>query len=163
VFEPAGFGTWEASGALVTGFIAKEVVVTSMAQAYLGDEEAVTEVSPPSLGEDLREIGSSLVEAADGAVRSTLSIIPGVDLARGEDVDPQETALSNALGANFTPLAALAFVMFVLIYTPCVATLAAIKSEFGWRWAAFSGLYQLGLAWLLAVLVFQVGTFLGYT
>ncbi len=47
--------------------------------------------------------------------------------------------------------------MFVLIYTPCVATLAAIKSEFGWRWAAFSGLYQFGLAWLLAVVVFQVG------
>ena len=163
VFEPAGFGTWEASGALVTGFIAKEVVVTSMAQAYLGDEEAATEVSPPSLGEDLREIGTSLVAAADGAVRATLSIVPGVDLTRGDEADPQETALSNALSANFTPAAALAFVMFVLIYTPCVATLAAIRSEFGWRWAAFSGLYQLGLAWLLAVLVFQVGTFLGLT
>jgi ferrous iron transport protein B len=162
VFEPAGFGTWEASGALVTGFIAKEVVVTSMAQAYLGDEEAVTEVSPPSLGEDLREIGTSLVAAADGAVRATLSIVPGVDLTRGDEADPQETALSSVLSANFTPAAALAFVMFVLIYTPCVATLAAIKSEFGWRWAAFSGLYQLGLAWLLAVLVFQVGTFLGF-
>jgi ferrous iron transport protein B len=77
-------------------------------------------------------------------------------------VEGQETALSNALAANFTPLAAIAFVIFVLIYTPCVATLAAIKSEFGWRWAAFSGAYQLGLAWLLAVVIFQVGTLLGY-
>ena len=162
VFEPAGFGTWEASGALVTGFIAKEVVVTSMAQAYLGDDEPVSEAPPPSLGEDVREIGTSLVAAADGAVRATLSIVPGVDLTRRDEADPQETALSSALGANFTPAAALAFVMFVLIYTPCVATLAAIRSEFGWRWAAFSGLYQLGLAWLLAVLVFQVGTFLGF-
>ncbi len=162
VFEPAGFGTWEASGALVTGFIAKEVVVTSMAQAYLGDDEPVHEAPPPSLGEDVREIGASLVAAADGAVRATLSIVPGVDLTRRDEADPQETALSSALSANFTPAAALAFVMFVLIYTPCVATLAAIRSEFGWRWAAFSGLYQLGLAWLLAVLVFQVGTFLGF-
>ena len=72
------------------------------------------------------------------------------------------SALSSALAANLTPLAGLAFVMFVLIYTPCVATLSAIKHEFGWRWAAFSGLYQFGLAWLLAVVVFQVGTFLGY-
>ena len=44
----------------------------------------------------------------------------------------------------------------------CVATIGALRSEFGWRWAAFSGVYQLGLAWLLAVVVFQVGTFLGY-
>ena len=162
VFEPAGFGTWEASGALVTGFIAKEVVVATMAQAYVGDEESSAEAVVPTVGEDIREIGSSLVAAADGAVRSTLSIIPRVDLLPETEEEPANTALSSALATHFTPLAGLAFVMFVLIYTPCVATLAAIRSEFGWRWAAFSGIYQFGLAWLLAVLVFQVGTYLGY-
>jgi len=162
IFEPAGFGTWEASGALVTGFIAKEVVVATMAQTYLGGEESEAAGPAPTVGEDIREIGASFVAAADGAVRSTLSIIPGVDLVPAEAEDVQDTALSNALATSFTPLSAFAFVMFVLIYTPCVATLSAIKSEFGWRWAAFSGLYQFGLAWLLAVLVFQVGTFLGF-
>jgi len=162
VFAPAGFGTWEASGALVTGFIAKEVVVATMAQTYVGEEEAVAEGPAPTVGEDLREIGTSFVGAADGALRSTLSIIPGVNLMPADEEEVQDTALSNALASNFTPLAGLAFVMFVLIYTPCVATLSAIKSELGWRWAAFSGLYQFGLAWLLAVLVFQLGTFLGY-
>lgn len=162
VFEPAGFGTWQASGALVTGFIAKEVVVATMAQAYVGEEEVAAEGPVPTVGEDIREIGSSLVGAADGAVRSTLSIVPGVDLLPETEEEPADTALSSALATHFTPLAGLAFVMFVLIYTPCVATLAAIRSEFGWRWTALSGLYQLGLAWLLAVLVFQVGTFLGY-
>lgn len=162
-FAPAGFGTWEASGALVTGFIAKEVVVATMAQSYVGEEADADEPAVvPSVAEDLREIGSSLVAATDAALRSTLSIIPGVDLMPAEEVEGQETALSNALAANFTPLAAIAFVIFVLIYTPCVATLAAIRSEFGWRWVAFSGAYQLGLAWLLAVIVFQAGTFLGY-
>jgi len=161
-FEPAGFGTWEASGALVTGFIAKEVVVATMAQTYVGQDEAPADGPVPTLGEDIREIGTSFVAAADGAVRSTLSIIPGVNLTPPADEEAQDTALSSALAANFTPLAGLAFVMFVLIYTPCVATLSAIKHEFGWRWAAFSGLYQFGLAWLLAVVVFQVGTFLGY-
>jgi ferrous iron transport protein B len=161
-FAPAGFGTWEASGALVTGFIAKEVVVASMAQTYVGADEASPEGPVPTVGEDIREIGTSLVSAADGAVRATLSIIPGVNLMPAEESEPQDTALSDALASNFTPMAALAFVMFVLIYTPCVATLSAIKNELGWRWAAFSGLYQFGLAWLLAVVVFQVGTFLGY-
>jgi ferrous iron transport protein B len=176
VFEPAGFGTWEASGALVTGFIAKEVVVTTMAQAYVGEGDDATASSggtaassggtvaaTPSVTDDLLEIGTGLVAATDAAVRSTLSIIPGVDLMPAADAEePRDTALSDALAANFTPLAAIAFVLFVLIYTPCIATLAAIKSEFGWRWAAFSGAYQLGLAWLLAVVVFQAGTFLGF-
>ena len=169
-FEPAGFGEWQAAGALVTGFIAKEVVVTSMAQAYVGEpaEGATgsasgsdTATAFPSVAEDLQEIGAGLLAATGSAVRSTLSIIPGVDLVPEGQREPQDTALSAALATAFTPLAAIAFVVFVLIYTPCVATLSAIKSEFGWRWAAFSGAYQLGLAWLLAVLVFQVGTALG--
>ena len=162
IFEPAGFGTWQASGALVTGFIAKEVVVATMAQTYVGEDQAVPARPVPTVGEDIRDIGSSFVAAADGAVRSTLSIIPGVNLMPAEETDPQDTALSKALATSFTPLAGLAFVMFVLIYTPCVATLSAIKSELGWRWAAFSGLYQFALAWLLAVIVYQVGMFLGY-
>lgn len=164
VFGPAGFGTWEAAGALVTGFIAKEVVVATMAQTYLVEEAAQdgAATAPPSVVEDLREMSTSLLAAVDGAVRSTLSIIPGVDLVPAKDGDARDTALSGALAANFTPLSAVAFVMFVLIYTPCVATLSAIRAESGWRWAAFSGLYQFGLAWLLAVVVFQVGTALGY-
>ena len=162
-FAPAGFGTWEASGALVTGFIAKEVVVATMAQAYVGDDparDAATAV--PSMAEDLREMGTGFVAATDAAVRSTLSIIPGVDLMPSQAAAAQDTALSDALAATFTPLAAVAFVIFVLIYTPCVATLSALRSEFGWRWAAFSGSYQLGLAWLVAVIVFQAGTMLGF-
>ncbi len=171
VFAPAGFGTWEASGALVTGFVAKEVVVTTMAQTYVpstdeagpgGASSAEPAAEPvPTVAEDLVGIGGGFLAATDSAIRSTLSIIPGVDVLPDEAAEPQETALSAALATSFAPLAGLAFVVFVLIYTPCVATLSAIRSEFGWRWAAFSGAYQLGLAWLLAVVVFQVGTFLG--
>ena len=101
-FAPAGFGTWEAAGALVTGFIAKEVVVATMAQAYvedtpadaladdrvddvLGDDPIIgtsvaAVVAVPSLAEDLREIGMGFVIAADSAARTTLGIVPGVDL-----------------------------------------------------------------------------------
>ena len=50
----------------------------------------------------------------------------------------------------------------VLLYTPCVATLGAIRAEVGWRWAALSGAYQVGIALRLAVIVVQVGTFRGY-
>lgn len=165
VFAPAGFGDWEASGALVTGFIAKEVVVSTMGQIYVGggeDEAEEADAATPTLGEDVREIATSFVEATEGALRATVSLIPGIDLLPAEEAEPEDTQLSTALQAAFSPLAAVGFVVFVLIYTPCVATLGAIRDEFGWRWAAMSGAYQFAIAWLLAVLIFQVGMFLGF-
>lgn len=167
-FEPAGFGTWQAAGALVSGFIAKEIVVASMAQAYLGeeaeeDEGGAAPAGPvPTVAEDLREIGASFVEAATGAARSVAGIIPGLDPGPAEAPAEQDTALGAALQASFTPLAAGAFMLFVLVYTPCVATLGAIRHEFGWRWAGLSASYQLVLAWLVAVAAFQAGTLLGF-
>jgi ferrous iron transport protein B len=164
IFEPAGFGTWEASGALVTGFIAKEVVVSTMGQVYVGGDEGAEEAAAatPTVGEDVREIAAGFVGATDGAVRATLSLIPGVNLLPAGEAEREDTQLSMALQAAFSPLAAVGFVIFVLIYTPCVATIAAIRDEFGWRWAALSGAYQFAIAWLIAVLIFQVGSFLGY-
>jgi ferrous iron transport protein B len=164
VFEPAGFGGWEATGALVTGFIAKEVVVSTMGQIYVGGEPEQTDgdAATPTLGQDLRGIGAGLVEASASALRATISLVPGIDLTSGGDAEPEDTALGSVLQAAFSPLAAVGFVLFVLVYTPCVATLAALRDEFGWRWAALSGAYQFALAWLLAVVVYQVGTRLGY-
>jgi len=58
----------------------------------------------------------------------------------------------------FTPVTAMAFLIFVLIYFPCVAVVAAVKKETGgWRWAAFLALYTTVLAYLLSLLVYQVG------
>ncbi|MFZ1710933.1 MAG: ferrous iron transporter B, partial [Anaerolineae bacterium] len=71
-------------------------------------------------------------------------------------------ALSSALRQHFTPLSGLSYLVFVLLYVPCAATLGAIKAEFGWRWAAFSAGYQTGMAYLAAVLVFQVGRLAGF-
>jgi ferrous iron transport protein B len=171
VFAPAGFDGWEASGALVTGFIAKEVVVSTLGQTYLGGadetadgqaaEGASATASTPTVTEDLRQIGAGFVAAASDAVRATISLVPGVELLPAAEAEPEDTALSSALQAAFSPLAALGFVLFVLVYTPCVATLSAIRDEFGWRWAGLSAAYQFAIAWLLAVVVFQVGTFLG--
>lgn len=162
LFEPAGFGTWEASGALVTGFIAKEVVVSTMSQIYVGGEEKeVDGAEGINLGQDLGDIIAGFGAAALDSGKILISLVPGIDLV-GEEEEVTDTALGTALQSVFTPLTALAFIVFVLIYTPCVATLGAIKAEYGWRWAAVSGSYQLLLAWLMAVLVYQGGRFLGW-
>ena len=59
-------------------------------------------------------------------------------------------------------LPALAMLVFVLLYVPCVATLGAIKHEFGTSWAVTSAVYQTAVAWVAAFLVYQVGTLLGF-
>lgn len=161
IFAPAGFDNWEATGSLVTGFIAKEVVVSTMAQIYVGEAEAEEETLPTTFGEDLGDIIVGFGTATVDAGKTLLSLIPGVNLVEAEP-EEADTALGAALTTSFSSLAALAFLVFVLVYTPCVATLGAIKAEYGWKWMWVSGLYQFGLAWLLAVLVYQGGHFLGW-
>jgi ferrous iron transport protein B len=161
VFAPAGFDNWEAAGSLMTGFIAKEVVVSTMSQIYVGEAGVDQEAPTTTFGEEVGNIIIGFGAATLDAAKTLLSLIPGVNLVDAE-AEEEDTALSVALSTVFTPLAALAFLVFVLVYTPCVATLGAIKAEYGWRWMWVSAGYQFALAWLLAVLVFQGGRFLGW-
>ncbi|HRQ22521.1 MAG TPA: ferrous iron transport protein B [Anaerolineales bacterium] len=160
VFAPLGFGNWQTSGALVTGFMAKEIVVSTLSQIYIntGDQEAA---EPTTFGEDLADIGLGFVDATVNSGRILLSIIPGVNLV-DEDAEAQDTTLSRALREHFTPLSATALLVFVLLYVPCVATLGVIRHEFGWVWALVSAVYQTGVAWLAAFLLYQVGLLLGF-
>lgn len=123
VFEPAGFGQWQTTSALVVGFVAKEAVISSWAQTYAVDE---------TVDESAEDAGAS---ALSGKVRE---------------------AFEASSGGHVVP-AVLAFMVFLLAYTPCVATLAAQFREIGARWTAFGVAIQLVTAWLLAVAVFQVG------
>jgi len=160
VFAPLGFGNWETGGALVSGFMAKEIVVSTMSQIYLGDAETST-VAPTTFGEDLSSIGKGFVNASISSGKILLSILPGVDLV-DETTQSEDTALSLALQGNFSILGALSLLVFVLLYVPCVATLGAIKHEFGTSWAVTSAVYQTAVAWIVAFLVYQGGLLLGF-
>ncbi len=82
VFDPAGFGSWEASGSLITGFVAKEVVVGTMSQIYVdeadpaADDAEEDEEERPSFGEDLGEIALTFGEASILTVQETVNIVP---------------------------------------------------------------------------------------
>ncbi len=163
-FEPAGFGTYESSGALVTGLIAKELVVSSLAQIYTGvdsEEMASSETSETTIMSQLAGIVVGFGQATVDAGSALLSIIPGVNLT-GAEGEVEDTALSEALQNHFSPLSAVAFLIFVLLYIPCIATMGAIKQEFGGRWAASAAVYQTLVAWMAAVFVFQGGRMLGF-
>lgn len=98
--------------------------------------------------------------AAKEVVISTMGVLYTGDSESQESLQARIESETNADGSPvFTPLAVVAFLLFVLIYFPCIATIAAIKEEsHSWKWAVFSVLYSTGLAWLVALLVFQVGS-----
>jgi ferrous iron transport protein B len=129
VFAPAGFGDWHTTSALMTGFVAKEAVISTWAQT-------------------------------SAAQRPTAD--SGAALAAPATISPQTLGVQvrghfEASSGGHPSAAAWAFLVFLLAYTPCVATLAAQKREIGLRWTAFGMATQLGTAWLVAVAVFQIG------
>ncbi|MCL2810778.1 MAG: ferrous iron transport protein B [Clostridia bacterium] len=106
VFAPLGFADWRVSTGLMTGFVAKEAVI------------------------------------------STLAVLTGASIAE----------LGGTLHTLFTPLAAFSFLIFTLLYTPCVAAVSTVRRE----WGSLTGIllfivYQTGLAWIMAFGVYQVG------
>ena len=100
VFAPLGFGDWRVSTSLITGFTAKEAVI------------------------------------------STMSVLLGTSV----------TALGNSLGTLFTPVSAVSFLVFTLLYTPCVAAVTSVKRELGGKWAIGFVVLQCVIAWIVAFL-----------
>lgn len=161
VFAPVGFGEWQQTGALLTGLLAKEMVVSTMAQVYVGEVEVDDTAVSPTFLNDLQQITLGFVTATIDASKELLeTLTPGLTLFSASN-DGQDTALTTALQAAFTPLTAFAFMVFVLLYIPCIATVSAQAHEFGWRWALFSMLIMLTVPWMLAVLIYQSGRLLG--
>ncbi|MBQ2387808.1 MAG: ferrous iron transporter B, partial [Clostridia bacterium] len=100
IFDPLGFGDWRISTALITGFMAKESVV------------------------------------------STLTVLFGS---------------TEALLSAISPLAAASMLTFCLLYTPCIAAVAAIKRELGGKWAVGVVIGQCAVAWIFSFIVYGVG------
>ncbi len=82
----------------------------------------------------------------------------------GDDNSEKYARLYKKMAADgITPLIALSYLVFVLLYFPCIATIAAIKNESGsWRWALFAAGYTTVLAWIVSAVVYQMGRLLGF-
>lgn len=122
VFAPAGFDSWSLTGPLVTGFVAKETLISTWAQTYAVED--VTDDAPESQAES--------------------------PLASHIRADFDAASGGHRLAAVW------AYMVFLLAYTPCVATVAAQRREIGWKWTLIGFALQLATAWILAVGVFQV-------
>ena len=94
--------------------------------------------------------------AAKEIVVSTLGVLYADEAAAADENDTATLTTKIAGSGDFTPAAAVAFLIFMLLYFPCLATVAAIANESGWRWAAASVVYNTAVAWLLAWAAYRI-------
>ena len=177
VFEPLGLN-WKASIAILTGLPAKEIVVSTLGVLYPDGGEAAsapgagtTEIVTGS-GEKI-EIGNlpegsiAIIGGADGQTAIRIAENAGAQVGTGTQAgkvaelageDEETVNLSRKLLASgdFTQASALAFLVFILLYFPCIATIAAIGAEAGWKWATAAVAYNTVLAWVVAWAVYRL-------
>ena len=105
LIAPLGFGSWQAGATLIPGFLAKEVIISSMAILYSSSESGLTQV----------------------------------------------------IQQQFTPLSAYAFMIFILLYVPCISTVATIRKETSsWKWTLLAVVYPIATAYILTFVFSQV-------
>ena len=130
--------------------------------SYMGMIGRSIEPVMKPLGFDWR-MSASLISglAAKEVVVSTLGVIfqSGKDQGKASLAQKMQTQTDVDGKSLFTPLKAFSFMLFILIYFPCIGVVAAIKRESGsWKWAAFTVFYTTGIAWLVSFVVYQTGS-----
>ena len=141
VLRPLGFD-WRMGVGIVSGIGAKELVVSSLGVMYADDEPVGAAVALDPEGEP----------DADGNPDSDPAAESGAD-----------TRLQRALVKSVTPAGALAYMVFILLYFPCIATFIAIKQEGGgWKWAIITAVYTIILAWVAAFITFNIASLFIY-
>ena len=97
--------------------------------------------------------------SAKEIVVSTLGVLYSVEDAESDNASLSASLLSSG---NYTRAGALAMIIFILLYLPCLATVSAIAHEAGgWKWALFSIVYNTSLAWILAFVAYHLGMWIG--
>jgi len=170
IFEPLGVKeeNWPATVGIFSGIFAKEVVVGTLDALYTDMARAgssTTDETSPSiggmLGEAFASIPANLAEVnhmwGDPLGLSVGDLADQQVAAQAQEVELTTIGLMQQLFA--TPIAAFSYILFVLLYMPCVATLGAIYKEAGGTWAFFSATWNTLLAYAVAVMTYQLGTF----
>jgi len=166
-FAPLGIEeeNWPATVGLFTGMFAKEAIVGTLDALYSEPAEEEGDGSPPDLiaaaSEAVGTIGAELA-ALGGALVDPLGISIG-DVSDAEAVAEEQevnsSTLTNMASLFSGPFAAFCYLVFILLYAPCVAVLGAVNKEAGWRWTLLVFSWCTGLAYITATVIYQIGTF----
>lgn len=161
VFKPIGVheDNWQATVGLFTGAMAKEVVVGTLNTLYTAENIQNEEFNPQEY-----HLGEELLEAADETWQSlkdtfSLSVLANpIEASKGDGV--METGAMGVMSSKFgSAAAAYSYLIFVLLYVPCISVMGAIARESSRGWMSFSILWGLDIAYSLSTLYYQVVSF----
>ena len=145
---------WKIGVSLLSGLAAKEIVVSTMAV----------------LNNPVAEVSADSAATADGPGGAALTKEAAVSDDTGGDDEEVDGTLVRSLQSQryasgpkagepvYTPLVAYGMMIFILLYFPCIAAIAAIRKEAGWKWAVFTMFYTTGLAWVVSCAIYQIGS-----
>ncbi len=160
LFSPIGLDDWRAPTSLIPAFLAREIALSTMAIIYRatdGDDSfAQDHAGSYPVGKELKKQVVGLGTAVKDSFISLFSIMPQVfqvDSAGG-----QADTTRAKIKQSFTTLSAMSFMILLLIYNSCVATVSIMIREIGRKYALSYLAYSFVVAWLLAFVVFQLGT-----
>lgn len=163
VFAPLGFGEWQATVAVIYGFLAKEVVVSTFGILYGVGEDGgadATNSGETSSNEATSSNGAAQTEQVSNETPAEGSSVDAANNGESPEENPGFVAVMQEL---FTPLSAYAYMVFILLYIPCMATLATIRRETNsWKWPAFAAVYTFLVAYAVSFVVYQGGMLLGF-
>ncbi|KAA8998115.1 Fe(2+) transporter permease subunit FeoB [Affinibrenneria salicis] len=161
LLQPIGVRSdnWQATVGLVTGAMAKEVVVGTLNTLYTA-EHINHEAFDPAQFNLLDQLGGALSETWNG-LRDTfsLSVLANPIEASKGDGEMGASSMSTMSSKFGSPVAAYSYLIFVLLYVPCVSVMGAMAREAGRGWMTFSILWGLNVAYSLATLFYQAATF----
>ncbi|MER2492833.1 Fe(2+) transporter permease subunit FeoB [Catenovulum sediminis] len=172
VFAPIGIEeeNWPATVGIFTGIFAKEAVVGTLDALYgqigsqtetdTSDEQASFSLQD-GISEAFASVPANLVDIYNNIFDPLgLGIIAETDLTAAADAQGVQVSTFQAMGNLFNgTTAAFSYLVFVLLYTPCVAVMGAMYREAGLKWMSFIALWSTGLAYITASVIYQVSTF----
>ena len=150
VLAPIGIKDWRISTSLIPAFLAREIVLSSMGTIYsVNVQKKSTKFHfIPELENQVKQLG----EATKSAFESLVT--PGLQSMQTEEGDQ---GLRNVIRSSFTPASALSFMIFLLLYTSCLATVAVMAREGGKKFAYLFLVYSFVIAWGVAFVVYHIG------
>ncbi len=161
IFEPMGIDerNWPAIVGILTGILAKEVVVGTLDAIYTSlDKENNSNQQPESIKQGLINAVVSIKDNAIGLKNLILDPL-GFASIKSQDQGVNDSLFGIIRDRFADKYAAFAYLLFILLYFPCVAATAAIAREAGVKWAIFSGTWSTGLAYLVATNFYQLSHF----
>jgi ferrous iron transport protein B len=153
VFKPIGINDWRISTSLIPAFLAREIVLSSMGTIYSEQTENLVSQRAPfhflsALGGQAESLGSALKDSFTSLLTPTIQTLHS---------DAGNESLRSVIRSSFTPASALSFMIFLLLYTSCLATVAVMAREGGKTFGFLFLGYSFAIAWLVAFVVYNIG------